>query len=287
MNEPTAESTVLHSAIGSIEYALQGEGVPILVAHGAAGGFDQGLLVASPLAAQGYQLVAPSRDGYLRSPIGRTSSPQSQADKYALLLDHLGIDRCVILGVSVGGPSAIEFALRHSPRCRALVLISSIVASTAPAYLSILPERVLLSFLRGRAYRFLQRSAPDPVLLRVLGLTADDHRMASSDPLAADALAQVLLAARDLEGRRTLGSIADTVSARHLPHYPFAAITVPAIGVHGSKDRFAPLTAIADVMATIPQGQLHVVKGAGHLCCITHRPQVFSLLTGFLRTSII
>ena len=55
-----------------MEYAQIGTGEPILVVHGAAGGFDQALDMAGPLAEHGYRLIAPSRFGYLRSGMPHT-----------------------------------------------------------------------------------------------------------------------------------------------------------------------------------------------------------------------
>lgn len=117
---------------------------PCLSRTGAAGGFDQRLSLVAPLASQGSQIVALSRDGYLGSPLAPSSSPQSQADRYAALLDTLGLGNCAILGVSVGGPSAIAFALRHPHHCRALLLVSSIVEAARPAYLGAVPGAFVL-----------------------------------------------------------------------------------------------------------------------------------------------
>ena len=278
------QSSLLDSALGPIEYALQGEGFPILVSHGAAGGFDQALLIAAPLAASGFQLVAPSRDGYLRSPLTPASSPQTQADKYAWLLDHLGLDSCVALGVSVGGPSAIEFALRHPRRCKALVLISSIVMPVRPAYLSILPEPLVLSILRSPAHRFVLMRAPERILLEILGVTSQDLRRTSSDSGASRALKETLLAARDAQGLRVQGALADITSARDLPRYPFADVQMPALVVHGSKDRFAPFRLIAEAVARMPHARLEEIRGAGHLCIITHSNEVSLQVARFLRT---
>lgn len=279
-------SSLLDTPFGPVEYALQGDGFPILVSHGAAGGFDQALLVAAPLAADGFQLVAPSRDGYLRSPLAPASSPQSQADKYAWLLERLGLDSCAVMGVSVGGPSAIEFALRHPRCCKALVLVSSIVMPVRPAYLSLLPEPLMLSFLKSPTYRFVMLRTPDRILLRILGVTSKDERRASSDTRAGHALREVIRAARDPQGLRAHGTLADITSARHLPRYAFADIQVPALAVHGSKDRFAPFRLVAEAIATIPLGRMEEVKGAGHLCIITHINQVSSHVTSFLRTVV-
>jgi pimeloyl-ACP methyl ester carboxylesterase len=214
------------------------------------------------------------------------SSPQTQADKYAWLLDHLGIDSCAIMGVSVGGPSTIEFALRHPRRCKALVLISSIVVRVRPAYLGILPEPALLSFLKSPAYRSILMRAPDRILLRLLGVTTQDEHRTSSDPGAAHALKETLLAARDPQGLRVHGALADMHSARHLPRYPFADLNTPSLAVHGSKDRFAPIRSTAEAIAEMPHGTLEEVTGAGHLCIITHSKEVSSQVTSFLRTAL-
>src|SRR5687767_145361 len=60
-------SQVVPSRFGAIEFATIGHGAPVLIVHGAGGGFDQGLSAAGRLSDAGYQLIAPSRFGYLRS----------------------------------------------------------------------------------------------------------------------------------------------------------------------------------------------------------------------------
>ncbi|MGH2607293.1 MAG: alpha/beta fold hydrolase, partial [Anaerolineales bacterium] len=95
-----------------------------------------------------------------------------------------------------------------------------------------------------------------------------------------------LLAARDSQGLRAHGALADITSARHLARYPFVDIQMPALAVHGSKDRFAPFRLTAEAIATMPLGRIEEVKGAGHLCIITHINQVSSHVTRFLRTVV-
>ena len=60
--------------------------------------------------------ICPSRFGYLRTPIPQNASFEAQADAYAALLDHLHIEKAAIIGLSIGGPSALLFALRHPDR---------------------------------------------------------------------------------------------------------------------------------------------------------------------------
>ena len=108
---------------GVMEYAVAGEGPPVLMIHGTGGGFDQGLLFARRLVAAGYRVIAPSRFGYLRSALPADPSSEDQADAFVDLLDALGIDRVPVVGGSAGALSAIAFALRHPDRCTALVAL--------------------------------------------------------------------------------------------------------------------------------------------------------------------
>src|SRR5215213_4346001 len=64
----SAGSQVVQTACGPIEYARSGSGPPLLMIHGAGGGFDQGLEFGAPLARAGFTVIAPSRFGYLRTP---------------------------------------------------------------------------------------------------------------------------------------------------------------------------------------------------------------------------
>src|SRR5690242_4805932 len=67
-------SQVVETPCGPVEYARVGNGYPVLVVHGDMGGFDQGLLAAKPLIDAGFQAIAISRFGYLRSPMPENAS---------------------------------------------------------------------------------------------------------------------------------------------------------------------------------------------------------------------
>ena len=115
-------SSIAETAAGDIEYAEAGEGDPMLVIHGAGGGYDQGLLIGSDFG-EDYRIIAPSRFGYLKTPVPEDASSAAQADAHAALLDFLGIEQVSVVGASAGAPSAIELALRHPERVSALILL--------------------------------------------------------------------------------------------------------------------------------------------------------------------
>jgi predicted dinucleotide-binding enzyme len=82
------------------------------------GGYDQGVILANILLdGNSYRVIAPSRFGFLHTPVSDATNNKSsfaaQADAYANLLDKLNIKKVAVIGFSAGGPSWIEFVLRH------------------------------------------------------------------------------------------------------------------------------------------------------------------------------
>lgn len=139
-------AVIANTAAGPVEYARRGTGIPLLSIHGAGGGFDQGLANAADLVGDGFQVIAPSRFGYLGTPVPPEESPAAQADAHAALLSELKIAKAVVLGVSAGARSAVELALRHPDRVTALILI--VPGTYSPSHL------VSVEASRGSALAF-------------------------------------------------------------------------------------------------------------------------------------
>lgn len=107
-----AERRIAQTEYGPIEYISWGNGPPALVVHGAGGGFDQGRLIAQAYVGDGFRWIAPSRFGYLGSPMPADASTAAQAEAFADLLDYLGVKRAAVLAFSGGVPLALQFAQR-------------------------------------------------------------------------------------------------------------------------------------------------------------------------------
>jgi len=86
--------------------------------------------IEAMLGTENYRFIVPSRYGYLRTPMQTDASFAAQADSFADLLDALNISKVVIMGVSIGGPVALQFALRHPDRCMTLIMASAISHDT-------------------------------------------------------------------------------------------------------------------------------------------------------------
>ncbi len=116
---------LLDTELGLIQIKVNGEGPALLVIHGAAGGYDQGLVFADSLTDR-FQIISVSRFGYLGSPVPANASIELQADLYASALDLLGVESVAVVGLSAGGLSALQFALRYPDRCSHLVMVSAL-----------------------------------------------------------------------------------------------------------------------------------------------------------------
>jgi 2-hydroxy-6-oxonona-2,4-dienedioate hydrolase len=125
-------SQIAEMSCGTIEYVVVGDGPPILAVHGAGGGYDHGMDFSARLVQSGFRVIALSRLGYLRTPLPADASAAAQADAYACLLDALNIRRVAVIGLFAGAPSSMQFAIRHSERTTALVLM---VPAAYPAHI--------------------------------------------------------------------------------------------------------------------------------------------------------
>ena len=93
--------------MGDVEYTIVGQGKPILIIHGGGGGYDQAVLMFQRYIPEGYQMICPSRPGYLNTPITTGKSFDKQADALAALLDYLHIPSAVVVSISSIGTTRL------------------------------------------------------------------------------------------------------------------------------------------------------------------------------------
>lgn len=260
-----AGSEIAVPSAGRIEYAVAGTGAPLLSIHGAGGGYDQGLMIAAALVGDGFKVIAPSRFGYLRTSLPRDASPLAQADAYAALLDTLGVDRAVVVGVSAGAPSAIQLALRHPGRVAALVLVSPL--GYAPGGQAPLPGgSAALSTVRTGAdfvYWAMLHARPS-VLTRLLGVPPEVLDQASPDERrwAVNLLRSSLPISARVAG---LSNDATIRSTTRFETWPLDGIAVPTLIVTCADDLFHTRPAAEYAAARIPHATLVVYPTGGHL----------------------
>lgn len=105
-----------------LEYDLQGTGAPLVLIHGAQGDRSMFSAIAAKFAVQYRVLTFDQRGSGLSEKPDMEYSMAMLADDTAALMEHVGFSSADVLGVSMGGMIAQEFALRHPQKVKRLVL---------------------------------------------------------------------------------------------------------------------------------------------------------------------
>lgn len=100
-----------------------GQGRPIVFIHGGLADHRATLFRIGPLAAS-HRLIAPDLRGSGRSIYAGELSWDILADDIEALLDHLGLERALVGGTSMGSGVALRFSLRHPRRVSGLVIMA-------------------------------------------------------------------------------------------------------------------------------------------------------------------
>ena len=264
-------ATMLQTERGPVQVAREGNGPKVMAIHGSPGGFDQGLVWARHLRDGGCELIAPSRPGYLRTPLDSGRSPAQQADLYAAMLDALHINKVTVLGISSGGPSAVHFAARHPSRTDALLLDAAVLLPIAPAMNAL--ERMVFESGIG-TWLSCQIAKKRPKLTAVLvvdslsaGLSKDRKRDAvdwiTSNPARLHNVADLPTSLAPRRFRKP-GQRNDESNETNLAPLPFEDVTAPTLIAQGTNDAFPLIDHATHAAERMHTAELMLVDGGHH-----------------------
>ena len=224
-----------------------------------------------PLARLGWRLIVPDLRGYGASGTGRGSG-KTTLEEFArdliALLDHLGIGRAVIAGLSMGGQIAMEVCRLHPERVRGVILAATFPQAETPA---------------GKQQRLA---------------TADRLASEGMDAYATDLLPK-MLAARTIEtapqvarhvldmmrGAPPAGAAAALRGRAERPDYAdvLARLDCPTLIVAGDEDAFTTRHDADRMHALATASRLLWLTGVGHMPNL-EQPEVFNTaVADFLR----
>jgi pimeloyl-ACP methyl ester carboxylesterase len=195
---------------------------------------------------------------------------EALADDAVAVLDALEITDTNVYGLSLGGMVAQQIALRHPRRVRSLVL-----GATMPG---------------GRQARFADEEVQE--FFRSRGQLSREEAAWASVPFNYGLRCRQLHADRIAEDiRRRLAYNFDEAAyqaqlmaaAFHNTTNRLRRITVPAFVVHGEDDRVVPVHNAHLMADRLPNGELHLLPGAGHLYT-TEAPEADTAVARFLTT---
>ncbi|GAC1440192.1 MAG: alpha/beta fold hydrolase [Mycobacteriales bacterium] len=230
-----------------------GTGDRVLVTHGGwTGNWELWSQQAEALTRQGWRVVAYDHRGSGQSPTpGEAITPQTLVRDLFAVLDHLNIRGCVLAGESMGTAVVLLAALEQPERFKGLVLVAG-----APVW-----RRLSLSpFLWGLRLAYY-------VTVRVfITLAVPERDVRGHMRRWARALVGQ---ARPCDARALVAGLIGTDLRARL-----ADLTLPALVVHGAKDRIVPARDGKALAAALSNSELLMLPGAGHVPTMTRPHEV-------------
>lgn len=239
------------------------DGPPLVLLH--AIGTDAGMWAPQMVALRrAHRVVAVDLPGHGDSAeVDSAASTAAFAAKLAQTLDGLGIARCDLLGLSLGGMVAVAFASAHPERVSRLIACD--LRLDAPEDYQALWDRLIAraenegmaavaAFMTERWFGSGARAA-NPMVAEIAA-------MLRRTPAAGFTLAARAIQALDL-----------------LPQA--AAIAAPALLLAGSEDGVLPQV-MAELAGAMPRAHLEILAGAGHLSNIDQPAAFTAAVLAFL-----
>ncbi|OBK43158.1 alpha/beta fold hydrolase [Mycobacterium sp. 1081908.1] len=265
-----------------IAYRDAGDGPALLLIHGMAGSSATWHAIIPQLSKK-YRVIAPDLLGH-----GMSAKPRGDYSLGAFavflrdLLDELGVDRATVIGQSLGGGIAMQFAHQHRDHCERLALIGS--GGLGP---DLSP---LLRILSAPGAEFvLPVVAPQPVLnlgnklgswLTSAGIRAPRagqmwHAYSSlSDARTRQAFLRTLRSVVDYRGQ--------AVSALNKIHL---AAGMPIVLIWGDQDRIIPVAHAYAAHDALEGSRLEVLEGIGHFPHVEAPSAVADILEDFIAST--
>ena len=210
-----------------------------------------------------WRVIAPDLPGFGQSePPADAGEPSldALADSVAGLLEHLGISRVVLGGLSMGGYTAFVFARRHRPLVRALVLADT----RAGADTDEVKER------RTSQQAQVRERGTAELVETMLGTLLTEETHAERPDIVEQARRIMLEVSPDavVAGLEAMKRRADASEE-------LAGLDVPVLVVVGEQDASAPVEVAEEMVEQLPNGRLAVIPAAAHLSNL-EQPEAFT-----------
>lgn len=262
---PEAEFSSVMLQSGLVEIVCVGQGEPLVLVPGLAGGWQ----LLAPLAfslARRHRVIIVGLSGDRGLPLGLArSTPARHAQELATVIDSLRLERPSLFGVSFGGAVALELALQNPGRLRRLVLMgveARFEGGMAASFLRGILERFPLPRDNAFVNQFFnifhgQKPAPGPLADFIVGRCWETDQGVISSRLKA-------LESFDVADR-------------------LWQLDLPTLVLAGSRDVIVSPENQRTLAESINQARFEPVLGAGHIGFLTHREIVSKLVTRWLR----
>jgi len=244
-----------------IFFVDEGEGPPVLFIHSLG---TNSYLYRDQIAGlkNRFRCIAPDCRGHGASSYNGTFTVEDVAADHKAVLDHLGVDKCHIVGLSMGGPIALCLNSRWPDAARTMVL--------SDAFARVRPGGEDRIYATQEAVAYLS-------MLEFGSQYAGDRLMPTTDIDKLDELAAEI-------AKCPPKAYVDTVRAvfTYDASGDLARVKVPTLILIGDSDDATPMAESEFIRDGIPGSAIKVIPGAGHLSTIDSPAEFTAELGAFL-----
>jgi 3-oxoadipate enol-lactonase len=249
-----------------VNYQEEGSGDPLVLIHGLNGDLTGWVLVAPELAKRYRTILVDVRGHGGSAKPDRPYSIKGFSEDLDGFLKQLNIPRTHVLGLSMGGAIAQQFALDHPEKVRSLILVSTF---------SYVDAHARQAFTRLR--RSLDESGYPAFFDEVIRLAFTPRYIAANPgPIAELKEKRVRINSPTAIGRAT-----DALMAFDL-RKEISRISIPTLIVSGREDIFTPIHLAEEIHKSIGGSEWKILDGVGHNLYIEKGPELARVALEFL-----
>ena len=233
---------------------------PVILLHAFPLSAEMWLNQLDALADNGYAALAPNAFGFNDSPPKQDWTFNDYADALHDLMRSLEISQATIVGISMGGYKAFAFWKKYPEKVRSLVLCATRAEADSPE-----ARRARYEFIDA-VLKNGKEEAVARMIPKLLGETS--HR---SRP-------DIVKRVESIIRQHSPASIAETLKALALREDStslLASITVPTLVIAGAEDALMSDAVMKVIHDGIPNSQMKIIDGAGHLPNL-EQPDIFN-----------
>ncbi|WP_248924512.1 alpha/beta fold hydrolase [Paenibacillus hamazuiensis] len=243
-------------------YEISGEGKPVILMH--SGGADRrDWTFVAPVLAERYRAIAWDGRG-----CGKSPSPTETADYIGDLrafMDHLQLEEAVLVGHSIGGQIATEFALTYPQRVSKLVLI-------APDLSGFPYSKEFMEWMES-----IRSAAPDIERMMEISLASASYRVVMASPQR-ELMTEMW---KYNTGKMFEWATWESVWPKPPAFERLGELSVPTCFILGKED-VPDLHRIAECFRAVPDIRFVEIEGADHKPTLTHPEEICRHITEFL-----
>lgn len=268
-------SKMVQTVKWNIHYNEAGTGHPVIMLHGSGPGatgwsnFNRNI---GPLS-EGFRVLLMDHPGWGKSDtvkLGQQSRGEVNAESVKLFMDALNIDKAVLVGNSMGGGTALNFAIDYPDRISHLITMGSGAGSGN-----------VFTPMPTEGLRILREGYADPSVENFRRLV---RIMVYDDSFVTDELLQ----------QRSASALANTEHLTNFLEAPLLQreilsklrnVVVPALIIHGRDDRTVPFEGSLQLLAALSNCRLHVFSQCGHWAQLEKAAEFNRLVKDFIQNN--